>query len=295
MKYSLFTVSVPELTLEEALEKIKKLGYDGVDFRVAQLPKDDVISEEKPSYWRNNRCTVDLDAIEEKAVEIRRLADQYGMEINCLATYLCCSDSSEKIESCMRAAQVMGCGKIRVNTPGYDKGKGYRELFAESVRGFERVEKLSGKYRIKADFEMHMGNITASASAARNLASWFDPAYIGVIYDTGNVIYEGFEEYQMAFEILGPYLDLVHVKNAKWSRAKEDGKEKYLPGWAALKDGFADFERCFQALKACGYDGYITFEDFSDNEGPDQKLRNNIHYIKKIVDDVYGRREEEYE
>ena len=30
MKYSLFTVSVPELTPEQALIKLKECGYDGV-------------------------------------------------------------------------------------------------------------------------------------------------------------------------------------------------------------------------------------------------------------------------
>lgn len=31
MKYSLFTVSVPEMDLEEVLKKLKENGYDGVD------------------------------------------------------------------------------------------------------------------------------------------------------------------------------------------------------------------------------------------------------------------------
>ena len=34
MKYSLFTVSVPEMTLEEAAKKMREYGYDGVDWRV---------------------------------------------------------------------------------------------------------------------------------------------------------------------------------------------------------------------------------------------------------------------
>ena len=128
-----------------------------------------------------------------------------------------------------------------------------------------------------------MGTITASASAARKLASYFDPKYIGVIYDTGNVIYEGFEEYKMALEILGPYLDLVHIKNAQWVKKEVDGKEKYVPDWAPFNDGYADFERCFKALKDVGYDGYVTFEDFSSAETSDQKLKTNIELIRGIV------------
>lgn len=286
MKYSLFTVSVPEMTLEEALQKMQEYGYDGVDWRVTAIPTDPEILKEAPSYWKNNYCTVDIDTVDEKAEELKALSDKYGMKVNALATYLSCSDSEEKIEKCMVAAKKMGCDRIRVNALQYDKEKNYTDLFGEAVIGFKKVEALAKKHEVKADFEMHMGTITASASAARCLASHFDPRYIGVIYDTGNVIYEGFEEYKMAFEILGPYLDLVHIKNAKWVKKEVDGKEKFVPDWAPFTDGYADFERCFKALKTVGYDGFVTFEDFSSAESSDQKLKTNINYIKGIVDSI---------
>ena len=53
MKYSLFTVSVPEMNLEQVLEKLKENGYDGVDWRVTAIPTDPEILAEKPSYWRS--------------------------------------------------------------------------------------------------------------------------------------------------------------------------------------------------------------------------------------------------
>ena len=66
MKYSLFTVSVPEMTPEEALKKMKEFGYDGVDWRVTDIPTDPEILKEAPSYWRNNYCTIDIATIDEK-------------------------------------------------------------------------------------------------------------------------------------------------------------------------------------------------------------------------------------
>ncbi len=286
MKYSLFTVSVPEMTPEQALAKMKEYGYDGVDWRVTAVPTDPAVLAEAPSYWRNNYCTIDINKVEEQAEEIRDLTAKYGLEINALATYLESSDPPEKIESCMTAAKKMGCSRIRVNAHRYNPEKNYTDIFADAVAGFRRVEALAKKHGIKADFEMHMGTITPSASAARRLASYFDPKYIGVIYDTGNVIYEGFEEYKMAFEILGPYLDLVHIKNAKWVKKEADGKEKYVGDWAPFTDGYADFERCFKALKAVGYDGYVTFEDFSSAESSDEKLKTDIECIRGIVEAV---------
>ena len=65
-------------------------------------------------------------------------------------------------------------------------------------------------------------------------------------------------------------------------------KEKYVPDWAPFNDGYADFERCFKALKDVGYDGYVTFEDFSSAETSDQKLKTNIELIRGIVDKVWA-------
>ncbi|MNH42928.1 hypothetical protein D3C79_1047240 [compost metagenome] len=65
---------------------------------------------------------------------------------------------------------------------------------------------------------MHFGNIAPSASLARQLVDGFDAKHIGVIYDPGNMVYEGFEQYKLGLEVLGEYLGHVHVKNAIWSR-----------------------------------------------------------------------------
>lgn len=116
----------------------------------------------------------------------------------------------------MVAAKCMGCGRIRINSLKYKGERSYQDLYQETIEGLKRVEKLAAQTGVKVDLEMHMGTIMPSVSAAYHIVSKFDAAYVGVIYDTGNVIYEGFEEYKMAFEILGPYLNLVHVKNAKW-------------------------------------------------------------------------------
>lgn len=283
MNYSLFTVSVPDMTPEQALKKMQEYGYDGVDFRVKEMPEPEILKEE-PSYWRNNYCTLDLHTIEEKAQEIKELTEEYGLCINSLATYLKCTDSEELIESCMRAAKIMDCKRLRVNAPAYELTENYGDLLEKARKGFRKVEALAKRHGVKVDFEMHMNTIVPTASAAYRLASEFDPDFIGVIYDTGNVIYEGYEEYKMAFEILGPYLDLVHVKNAKWEKKETDGKEKFAPTWAPFADGYADFERCFQALKAVGYDGYVVFEDFSSEDSSEGKLKHDIAYIKGIAE-----------
>lgn len=282
MKFAVFTVGMPELTPEEGLQQLQAHGYDGVEWRVAKI--DPAFADEAPSYWKNNLCTIDEAKMVELAPATKDLCAQYGLAVSALCTYMRSGDGYELVEQAMEAAQKMGATQIRVNPPAYDGKEDYNTLFAGALKDYGEIEKLAKQYGIKVLVEMHMNTITPSASAALRLVSHFDPQYIGVIYDTGNVVYEGLEQYKMALEILGDYLAHVHLKNAAWiPDGEENGALKFKPDWAPFKEGFANFPAVFQALKAVGYDGWVTFEDFSTQDTL-TKLRDNLAYIKSIVE-----------
>ena len=83
------------------------------------------------------------------------------------------------------------------------------------------------------------------------------------------------------------YVDLLKklpIENPKFKEYTEVLDRKSL----RLKHLISDFERCFKALKDVGYDGYVTFEDFSSAETSDQKLKTNIELIRGIVDKVWA-------
>jgi len=68
-----------------------------------------------------------------------------------------------------------------------------------------------------------MNTMTPSPALAERLVSHFDPRHVGVILDAGNMVYEGFETYSLAVDLLGPYLAHVHVKNAAWEATRQCG------------------------------------------------------------------------
>ena len=41
MKFGVFSVSMPEYGIEESVRLLKELGYDGVEWRVADMPDND--------------------------------------------------------------------------------------------------------------------------------------------------------------------------------------------------------------------------------------------------------------
>ena len=60
-----------------------------------------------------------------------------------------------------------------------------------------------------------MDTLISSPSAAYRALEGFDPAHIGLIFDPGTMVNEGFEDYQKSFELLGDYiahiLSLIHI------------------------------------------------------------------------------------
>ena len=129
-----------------------------------------------------------------------------------------------------------------------------------------------------------MGNMIPSAGLAHRLISQFDPEIVGVIYDPGNMVHEGFENWRMGMELLGPYLHHVHAKNAVWERVEtlEDGTITWQCNHASVRKGVANWHEIMDDLKAVGYDGWISFEGFSADEPTWEKCRSNLAYLKAL-------------
>jgi len=132
---------------------------------------------------------------------------------------------------------------------------------------------------------LHHRTIVASASAALRLVDGLDPAHVGVIHDIGNLVIEGFEDPRYAFELLGPYLAHVHVKNVAWHRTgtRPDGSARWIEEWAPLREGQADLGAYLAALTGHGYDGWVTVEDFSTVVPLEQRTQDNLNYLRGLL------------
>ena len=100
------------------------------------------------------------------------------------------------------------------------------------------------------------------------------------------MVYEGYENYELGFEMLGKYLAHVHVKNAALVPAGEDelGATKYEQAWMPLKKGSANLLALMKALVKVGYDGVLSVEDFSNEKPTREKLEDNIAYLRQLME-----------
>ncbi len=277
-KYAVFTVMCPECDLEGTAGLAASLGLDGLEWRVTKASPEPIA---EVNYWRANRSTVDVDSIETSLPRAKAIADRHRLAMPILGTYMRCSDVG-LVERVMRAAAAAGVHKMRVGTPAYDGSRPYRELFDEAVRDYAKVAELAARYGVQACIEMHMDIITPSAGLAHRVVSNFDPAHVGVIFDPGNMVVEGYEQYQMALELLGPYLSHVHVKNCAWSKTGEiDGVAKWAWQMVATKKGQVDWPKVLTILRKVGYDGWLSFEDFSEGDTR-VKLSEALSYLKSL-------------
>lgn len=284
MKYGVFSVSMPEYDIAETVDLLKEIGYDGVEWRVNQIPQS--LPESIPfeqRYWINCRSTLDITRIGEEAKRAKQLCDAAGIEIFSLTSYLT-PDKTEEIETILKAAQSIGCPMMRVFTPNFMKSVHYRKSFEDTLGHTRTLEGLAKKYGVKIVYELHGDNILASPSSAWRMVGEFDPRYIGVIFDPGNMVYEGNENYRKGFQLLGEHLAHVHVKNSLWREDGRDelGSKKWKREWAPLWDGQADLHELFQVMKDMGYSGKVSVEDFSNETDTREKLTQNLSYLKKL-------------
>ena len=287
MKLAVFTVMLPDFTLAETVDVLARTGYDGVEWRVTR--NDPKRSAEEPSFWGNNRSTVNPDLPKTELRQLKEKQDAAGLAVPNLGCYLACGDLAAT-EQGMQIASALGAPSVRVGVPNYDRSEPYGDLLAKGRRYLDGVQDLAQQYGIKGLVEIHMGNIAASASLARRLVEGFDPARIGVIHDAGNMVHEGFENYRLGLELLGDYLGHVHVKNAVWERTGETPEpprsSSWRANWAPLHEGSADLGQLFADLKHSGYDGWLSIEDFSQPHPSEASLRHQAEYLRSLLERV---------
>jgi sugar phosphate isomerase/epimerase len=248
MQLGVYSLITPDYNIQDTAALIAEIGYTGVEWAV-DYPKAVWDGE---SNWHIS--TLDLDATVEAA---RSASEAHGLTIVGLGTRCNCFEL-EKVRDYMGVARKVGSPTIRVMAPGYDGKTHIDELLAKARDAFAKVESMARDSGIRALLELHHGLIVPSASAARRLLDGCDPQWVGAMYDPGNMINEGMENWKMAAEILGPYLQHVHVKSGGWVRG-DDGRWRCEA--MSLAEGMIDWQVVVDALKSVGYDGYLDLED----------------------------------
>lgn len=278
IKFGVFTVSTPDYTPEEAIQKLATFGYDGIEWRVCTDPGD----REKPSFWSGNRTSMTADEVMQKADELKKLAEANHIAMPSLAAYIECYDLPV-VEQHLKAAVAVGAKAVRIGCGGFSKDIPYKDQLNRARNAYSAVAEMAKQYNVRALIETHHGTLTPTIPLAMNVLQGLDPACTGIMWDPGNQVYEGMERYDFALGIAGEYLGEIHIKNTRYVPGMlQNNGFTWIGTGCQISSGIVNWASVFKELKDIGYDGWAMFEDFSTGEALDDRLKNNLAYIKSI-------------
>ena len=227
-----------------------------------------------------------------EAAEMAAVSRDHGLEVGGFinAGHLWKSDIMQRYSE----AVIAGGGKyLRVSPPwaGWDYNEclhqkaSFNEMFKLCRGGLEQLEKMGARYGIRYVLETHMGGLCASPCIVKMLMDGLNPAYVGIIWDPGNGVMEGFLRPRLAIELMGSYLSSIHVKNLFMSY-QGISMEGDLPfaAWqyhvCDLASGQVNWLEAAFAMKCTGYTGWLTFEEFF-KASPEPVLKQSMAYMTK--------------
>lgn len=277
MRYSYATVALPTLSPLEAIVALASCGYRGVEWRVGDAPHG-ATSASARTFLTNNKCTLIPGRIAHREI-VDRCADS-DLTIVGLGPYLDVT-RPEALPPMFELAGTLGASQIRLQAPRIGAEPfDYADLVAKTIEFLAVAEPLGRQYGVRFVVEMHHNTIAPSAAMVRRLVESFDPHIIGVIYDIGNLVWEGYEAPELALQVLGPYLHHVHLKNAGVFRSFEGDRISWTRSWLPLEEGLIDVPSVLTLLAERGYDGWISLEDLSTARTPLATMRHNAELLK---------------
>jgi len=280
MRLSVFTAMMVEgrvfdgsgrkLPPYDCIEKIAGSGFEGIEWGI-----DD-------SY------ALSPAAAERESEQLDRLSRQRGLETVAISS----GASVENLDDVRRMLDItasLHAPVLRVGLRRYDPALPYDEQVKRSAEQFGRALEVSRPYHLKLLLEIHFGFLCPSPSLMQRFLAPFPPSDAGAIYDPGNMIVEGRENWKLGLEVLGDYLAHVHVKNIQWVWTDLDSKEHPTKQkhwqWqlASLDQGMVNWEEVISALRVVGYQGWLSLEDFSTRP-LGEKLTEGVAFLSRLLE-----------
>lgn len=255
-----------DLSVEKLGEKVKTMGFDGIDLTV------------RPGHPVNPKN------VTEALPKAQKVWNSQGIEATFVTAPIGLLDPTDPTAKKLYAAcSEAGIKWIKLGYWEYRKGQDYWEgveRIREALEGFER---LSREHGVKTCCHTHSGALYGSNCASlMHLIKGFHPKYIGAYIDTGHLILDG-EEYRVGLAVVKDYLSLVALKDAIYTKGEEDGELVDKPKFVPLGKGLVPWKKFFTLLSDTGYDGPLSIHGEYEVE---KKIRDK--WVKEDLEFIHG-------
>jgi hexulose-6-phosphate isomerase len=273
--FSLFSFGEGD-DLETLFPLIRRAGYDGAE---------PVLGE---------RGYLTCSSADDEILAIRKTAERHGLALPTLGVWSLWDnnplsenrETREKAEAIVRfqlhAARLLGADTILV-VPGY-VGTDFaatREQVRYDIaydRAGEFFSRLSGdaeREGVRIGIENVWNRFLLSPLEMARLVDEVGSPWVGVYFDVGNIVYIGYPEQWI--EILGKRIFKIHLSDYRRSQAG-------LGAFVDLFAGDVDFRAVVKALKAVGYDDWLTLEMLPNyKQFPQASIFSNKFAVDSII------------
>ncbi len=253
--------------------EVKDAGFDGIELN---LDGPDASA---------HALTLDTDRA--MLDDIARLSRQYGLPVVSVSTSLYAgllgsADPEQRragqrvLEKQLVCAEALGAGGILI-VPGGDNERSLQKAYDYSYQSIHELEKTIDRYQINVGVENVWNGFFSSPFDMASFIDRFDSPYIGAYYDVGNVI--AFSWSECWIEVLGSRIRNVHVKDFK----RNVGPFPLHGGgeFVDLLEGDVNWPKVVPALRAAGFDGYLTAEVFKADE-----RQSDFDYYRSVAEAI---------
>ena len=274
VQISLYTLLAKDVSLDEAIRLTAEAGFDAIDIR---QQKDGIHILPEIS---------DTDA-----AAIRTQVEDAGLHVSGLTTYWeigrverdSAREQLDHLKRSMDTAKVLGTGFVRVSSGDYNKAYSYEVCRAAFREQMMIVGDLAAAMDLVITPEQHGGRYIASAGQVMDMCRGLEHPNLGIVFDPGNAVSEGFERPWVQVRMMGGWIRNVHVKN-RMTAAGEAGINERLPGGNCKADeGVLNWDLIAEELAAIGYSGYLTCEDFAEFPSLAEKFAWNVAFLRGLA------------
>lgn len=253
-------------SLDEALEGISKAGFKYVELAGVKG-------------WTEH---VSWEMTDGQLDEVKAKLKKYGLKAIALGGHsnIMTDEGLENFMKNIKLAQRLQCEYI-VTATGETHGD--KEIIEDEDILIERLEKIVDKCKkagIKVVLETHGANY-ATGKKLYDLVNKLSSDFIGINYDTANVIFYGNVKPEEDIKTCVDKIYFIHLKdklgeNQEWN-------------FPAVGKGLIDFEDIFKTLKERDYSYPISLEIEFTPDGPrsvdevHQGVKDSYNYIQKLI------------
>lgn len=198
----------------------------------------------------------------------------------------------ERLKGEIDIAEILGVKTMRHDASGGPEGErfaltGFEKYLPVLAEGCRAVTEYAETKGIKTSVENH-GYYCQQSDRVEALMKAVDHKNFGWLVDIGNFLCADDTPID-AVKTGAKYAVYVHAKDFYYVPKSEPQPEGYFDTrdgnhicGSVLGDGIVPVKECIEAIKAAGYDGWVTVE-YEGKESPLTGVKKGLEFLKKVI------------